>query len=155
MVLSRILIHPQLSHVGHLIPLCNLTVTNCYVNTRYGITPLLAGTILIVLSTRARPTKVPATQSKLKLIQNRNARSTNTSRNIRRQPKKLTSFFIIDLHNKLNAQHYHGEEKLDENRLFNYVVIVELYHFCEKVDRIVKRNEIVAENHWHYYSHQF
>lgn len=83
-----------------------------------------------------------------------NARSTNTSRNIRRQPKKLTSFFIIDLHNKLNAQHQHGEGKLDENRLFNYVVIVELYHFCEKVDRIVQRNEIVAENHWHYYSHQ-
>ena len=37
---GRITLHPQLSHVILLIPLCNLTMTSCYVNTRYDITSL-------------------------------------------------------------------------------------------------------------------
>ena len=38
--LGKILIYPQLSHVGYLIFICNLTVINCYANIRYSITHL-------------------------------------------------------------------------------------------------------------------
>ena len=38
--LGRILMYPQLSHVGCLISICNLIVINCYANIRYSITRL-------------------------------------------------------------------------------------------------------------------
>ena len=39
-VLGRILMYPQPSHVGYLISICNLTVISCYANIRYSITRL-------------------------------------------------------------------------------------------------------------------
>ena len=38
--LDIILMYPQLSYVGYLISICNLTMISCYTNIRYNITHL-------------------------------------------------------------------------------------------------------------------